>query len=334
MLLEIQDTKQKFPSKEKRMLEVSELPNGKKVVSINFSSLSVIHDCLRKSQYLLIQKLKSNTESEATLFGSAIHKGLEHWYCLPESERTLSDTESKLAPTLIHAKEGDAPYVGPLESIRQFSLKAQPLKWLADGDKRSIENGIKILKAYFKHYADDGLEVVCDANGPIVERLVEFKLYEDPTVIINFHGTIDMVVRNKVSGKIMVCDHKTTATLGSQFYNRIKPNHQYTGYILAAQKALGIDTNLFMVNGIQVAKTKAEFARQVTDRNQEDFNEFTAAVVDGVYRILGAMESDNFPMSAPNSCSNYGSCSYLDICSSPASLRDTIISAKYGGSNV
>lgn len=329
MLLEMKDNKPKLPSKPKRMLEVKELPNGKQEVHINFSSLSVIHDCLRKSQYLLLRKLKADTESEATLFGTAIHKALEHWYTLPESLRELSEKDLKLADTLINVQDEAQSYEGALESIRQFSLKAQPLQWLGDGDKRSIHNGIKILKAYFKHYLNDGLEVVHDAKGPIVEREVEFKLYEDPMVIIYYHGTIDMVVRNKISGHVMVADHKTTAALGSQFYNRIKPNHQYSGYVMAAQKCLGLDTNLFLVNGIQVAKTKAEFARQTTDRNQEDFNEFTAAVVAGVYSILGAKESDNFPMSAPNSCTNYGSCPYLDICSSPASLRETIIQSKY-----
>ena len=50
---------------------------------------------------------KNNTESEATLFGSAIHKALEHWYCLPEEERSLSDKDSKLADTLVNTKPND-----------------------------------------------------------------------------------------------------------------------------------------------------------------------------------------------------------------------------------
>lgn len=285
---------------------------------------------MRKAQYSLLMKLKNDTESEATLFGSAIHKALEHWYCLPEEMRELSTKDAALAETLINLPSEEQSFDGALESIRQFSLKAQPLKWLGDGDKRSIANGIKILKAYFKHYKDDGLEVLRDSTGlPYVEREVEFVLYEDDKIVILYHGTIDAIMKNKISSNIMVADHKTTATLGSQFYNRIKPNHQYTGYIMAAQRSLGIETNLFMVNGIQVAKTKAEFARQVTDRNQEDFNEMTSAVVAGVYNLLGAMQANNFPMSAPNSCSNYGSCQYLDICSSPKALRETIINSKY-----
>lgn len=273
---------------------------------------------------------KNNTESEATLFGSAIHKALEHWYCLPEEERSLSDKDSKLADTLVNTKPNDILIPGALGSIQHFCAKASPLLWLGEGDKRSPANGIKILKAYFKHYIDDGLEVVLDAEGkPLIEREVEFKLYEDDSLIINYHGTIDMVVKNKISGHTMVADHKTTSTLGSQFYNRIKPNHQYTGYVMAAQRCLGIDTNMFLVNGIQVAKTKAEFARQTTQRNQEDFNEMTQAVLHSIHTLLGCIESNNFPMSAPNSCTNYGSCTYLDICSSPASLRDTIISSKF-----
>ena len=285
---------------------------------------------MRKAQYSLLRNLRNPNESEATLFGKAIHKALEHWYCLPQEQRTLSSKESELADTLI--LDTATEYSGALESVRQFALVAKPLAWLGDADKRSLNNGIKILKAYFKHYQNDGLEVMLDADGkPYVEREISFELFRDDSLIIRYFGTIDMIVKNQITGQIMIADHKTTASLGSQFYNRIKPNHQYTGYVMAAQRALGMNTNLFLVNGIQVAKTKAEFARQVTDRNLEDFNDLEATVLFAVRNLLEAIQADNFPMFAPNPCTNYGSCQYLDICSSPAKLRETIIESKYQG---
>lgn len=314
------------------------MPDNRTRVEINFSSLSVINDCLRKAQYSLILGYKSNVEAEATLFGKGIHKALEHWYQLPKTLRSLTDEENDLADTLIGQPLTEeflktARYETALESINEFVKVCQPLRWMADGDKRSIANGIKILKAYFKHYIDDGLEVVRDQHGPIIERECEFVIHEDEEKVVVFHGTIDVVLRSAISGQIFVSDHKTTASLGSQFYNRIKPNHQYTGYILAARECLGIETDAFMVNGIQVAKTKSEFARQPTQRNEEDFVEFKEAVIEAVERILHAQMVDKFPMSSPQACSNYGACQYLDVCSAPKVLRETILNSKYKTGN-
>lgn len=277
--------------------------------------------------------LRNETESEALTFGKAMHKALEHWYCLPEDQRALTKEHAEFADTLISKSAvelNELAYDGAIGSIQAFVKSAQPLLWLGDSDARSISNGVKILKAYFKHYINDGMEIVRNAEGePLVECEVKFEMYQDENVVIEFFGTVDAIMRNKISGHVMVVDHKTTKTLGSQFYNRIKPNHQYTGYLWGARESLGIDTHMFMVNGIQVAKTKSEFARQTTERYQEDYNELQATVVNAVRQLLWAIEANNFPMYAPNPCTNYGSCPYLDICSSPANLRETIIQAKY-----
>ena len=317
--------------KPKRMLKLSKMDDGRTRVEINFSSLSLINECLRKAQYALINGYKSNIEAEATLFGKGIHKALEHWYCLPANLRQLTDVENDMANALIASplNEPSQPYETALDSINEFVKTCQPLKWLGDTDKRSINNGIKILKSYFKHYADDGLEVLRDSSGkPFIEKDVEFVMHEDAEKVIVFFGTIDMIVKSSISGQVLICDHKTTASLGSQFYNRIKPSHQYTGYVWAAKECLGIDTNYFMVNGIQVAKTKAEFARQQTERTEEDFTELKMAIIEIVDRLLRANNSGNFPMNT-NSCSNYGSCQYHEVCSAPLKLRNAILNNKY-----
>ena len=315
------------------MLGLSKLPDGRDLVEINFSSLSVINDCMRKAQYSLIRNLRATTEAEALTAGKAIHKGLEHWYTLPAHLRQLTDVENEMADALIgQPLQGvSEPYETALDSINAYVVAAQSLRWLGAEDKRSLHNGIKILKAYFKHYADDGLEVLRDEKEmPYIEREVEFIIHEDGEMVIKFHGTIDIILRNVISGQIFIGDHKTTAALGAAFYNRIKPNHQYTGYIWAAREALGIETDSFLVNGIQVAKTKCEFARQPTQRNEEDFAELKLAMIDASKRILKAKEYDLFPMNAPNACNTYGTCQYYDICSVPKALRETIIQAKYG----
>ena len=236
-----------------------------------------------------------------------------------------------------HSLEEPADY-GALEAIRQAVLTGYDvLKDLPSEDKRSLQNLVRILVAYFKHYVSDGLEIVRDDQGhPFVERDFEFTLFENEQLEIRFFGTIDMILRDVRSGLVMLADHKTTSKLGSSFYDRCKPNHQYTGYVLGAQRSLGLTTNLFMVNGIFVGKTQ-QFARQVTSRDAEDFRELEATALYFANHWHNAIEKfesglsfeDCFPQSAPNACTMWGKCDYYDICSVPAKLRENIIRAKW-----
>lgn len=277
--------------------------------------------------------LRKDNESTALAFGSAIHKALEHWYQLPIEKRELhkDHLEQAEAETFRPRPEGwfsvDNTALG---SIAQFCTAGRPVLGSLDPiDKHSLQNGLKILKAYFKHYANDGLEVYRDKDGPCIERQFSFIIHDGPLLQIEYFGTIDVILKNKNTGMLMVADHKTTASLGSEFYNRCKPNPQYTGYVLGAREGLGIETNLFMINGIQTAKTKTEFARQITDRTEDDFKELRDSVYHRVWEWLTAIDNNIFPQTAPNPCSMYGGCSYRGICEVPHKIRQNVIDANY-----
>lgn len=295
----------KLPTRpKKRMLSVHE-ENGQTIVHINYSSLEILQTCKRKAYYALNRQLVSNEENQATLFGSAIHKGLEVWYSQPRKSRNI-----ELA-------------------ISAFNEVSNPLRSLDLGDKRHPYNGEKILNTYFAKYADDPFEILSDSQGPLVERSFEFVLYEEPNLKVIYFGTIDAILRNVETNTILVCDHKTTSSLGSEFYNRIKPNHQYTGYIMGAKFALGIDTDLFLVNGLQVAKTKVDLARQVTQRTSEDFEELKGAVRWAVSDYLNAEKIGFWPQNSPNPCSMYGSCQYRSVCEVPTVIKENVLNALF-----
>ena len=297
---------------------------------INSSSLDLIQTCLRKADYILNQKLIKDEEASALAFGTSIHRALEHWYTLPLEERHLDKSLYEQAELMGFGHGIDGIKHGALESIRQFVLaRYEVLKLLDQGDKRGLSNGIKILIAYFKNYAKDSLVVLRDDEGPFIERDFSFILQETPSLEIHYFGRIDVILQDIHTGTILIADHKTTAALGKEFYNRLKPNSQYAGYIMGAQKVFKLPTNLFMVNGIQVAKTKHEFARQITDRSPEDLEEFRESVIEIVHRWLRAQELDQYPMTAPNPCTFYGGCPFLDVCSAPQKLRPNIIKAKW-----
>ena len=312
----------------KEMISVRE-ENGKTFVRINFSSLDILNTCMRKANYLLHQNLR-NEDSLALIFGSAIHAGLEAWYLSDPRNREIPVNAHEKAQMLVLGHKVDLPTDTPFyAALIAFSKACDGLRAVPSDDKRSPENGAKILVEYFRRYKDDGLVVYRDNKGPVVERMVSFPIHEEENLSIEYFGTLDVVLTNVETKINMVTDHKTTSQLGKEFYNRVKPNHQYTGYVFGAKKALGIDTNLFMINGLQVAKTKQDFARQVTERSEEDLEELRIATVAGVKRYLEALETNVWPMSAPNPCTMYGGCTYYDVCHVPGKIKQNIINNKF-----
>lgn len=317
------------------MLSVSQSPDQRPVVRINYSSLDIIQTCPRKASYLLDRKLRSRNESPALLYGSAIHKALEVFYSHPARERTIPRDFLK------HAELIPANVVPPTDhflytAIREFCRIAEPLKALPDDNKRSLNTGIWTLFNYFQTYIQDPYVIYCDDNGPVVERKFSLPIYSGSLFDIELFGTIDAVLRHDHTGVILPCDHKTSSVVGMDFYNRLRPNHQYTGYLLGAQRVLGLETDSFMVNCIQVkprpVTTRGQaphFPRQITKRNEQDFSEFIDVLVAAVGQYLNWKKSGVWPLGPTNSCANYGGCQFLDVCGAPASLRPAIIENKF-----
>lgn len=321
----------------KEMLSVSVNADGRTHVRINFSSLSLMQECWRKVEYSLLRGLRSNLEAPATLFGSAIHSGLEVYYSSPRTQRHLPKKYLEILQMIgAGAWEDEWQSEVIFASARAFVLKAAPIAGLPPENKRSIATGVWILRHYFEQYLTDPFVILSDANGPLVEKKVSMRLHEDEKVILDIFGQIDFVLKNEITGVILPGDHKTTSQLGPQFYQRLNPNFQYTFYLWMAREVLGLETDSFLVNALQVKEmpktsrgSGPQFARQVTTRTQDDFDELKLAIIDSVFMFLRNQERGSWPMSSPGPCSNYGGCQFHDICAAPTQLRENIIRAKY-----
>lgn len=326
----------------KEMLTVSEAA-GVTTVRINSSSLSILQECWRKSYYTLVRGLKSNIEGPATLYGTAIHKALEIFYSGQSEERIIPDDFSKLID-LMGAGAPPSPHEAEmltLRSTRAFLDAAAPLSSLPASDKRSLPTGAWTLEHYFRTYINDPYVIMRDGAGaPFVERTVECEVYSEEGLRIILFGTIDCILQNKENGTILVTDHKTSSVVGEQFYNRLKPNHQYTGYLTLAQRVLSLDTNAFMVNALQVKPRPTtargqppHFPRQVTTRSAEDIAEFLHTLQYYVKQFLalralsGGVE--NFPLGPVGVCSAYNGCQFQKVCGAPHTLRENILEAEY-----
>lgn len=321
------------PREPKEMLSYRKLPDGRTEIRINYSSASLISLCKRKAQYALSRKLVSNLESEATLFGRAIHAGLEVWYAAPRESRRGG---TSMCDDSVALMESGAEPLAHGQCVRcsaqaAFLRTSEALSVLDSGDKRSRRAGTAMLDAYFDHYVDDPFVVLRDALGPICERKVELVVYEDSQTRVVFFGTIDTVLLNERTNHIVVCDHKTTSSLGQEFIQRIDPNNQYRGYMAAFHAIWPTHgTRTFMSNGLQVAKTKTAFARQFVEIDDAAVAEWREWLLDIAYDWYHRTEhSHSFPMSAPDPCTQWGGCQYRAICTTPVSLRENVIRAQY-----
>lgn len=326
------------PRTPKEMVGVTLLPDGRRKVRLNSSSLGVIQECLRKTKYSLHEKWHPEAEGPATLFGSAIHSALEVYYTGNLDERRLPKLETLEMMSYGHTAEGEETDL-LLRTTRAFIKKAAPLAPLPEGDKRSIQNGVWLLHEYFKKFLDDPFVAHRDDSGPYVERSFTLPYASTSRVDIELFGTIDFVFRNSLTGDFLPGDHKTTSSLSfgdSSYYDREKPNTQYTIYTLAANRILGVKTEDFMVNVFEVkARPKTargsgpSFPRQITKRTEDDFTELEEIIHDSVDRYLYAIDHDRWPLGPVDVCGKYGGCSYRQVCASPKSLRGTILENKF-----
>lgn len=191
-------------------------------------------------------------------------------------------------------------------------------------DKRTNKLGEWIIRNYHETYKDQPMELVAG------EREFTQKLPNGNNLI----GRIDKIV--KWNGGLWLMDHKTTSSLGAQFFKMAEPNMQFTGYAWAA-KQLGYEVIGVLLDAVLVAKgllnssQRARLtpcARYDVYLNQWQFDEFlnTVGQVQGDIRL--SEESGRW---LPNHsmCTYYGECPYRKLCMEEESIRKRVIPQFY-----
>lgn len=322
----------------KEMISVTELSDGRFFVRANASSLQVIQECMRKAKYSLHEGWISRDENPSTIFGSSFHAALEVFYKGKFENRKIPQLKELELMAAGQVLDGESEDVC-LSAFRAFLKKHEPISSLPAEDKRSAANGAWIFHSYLKEFINDPYVAYVDENGPFLERTFSLKIHEDEQFIVEIFGTIDFLFKNLNSDKLLPGDHKTSSSFGfgnSSYFDREKPNHQYSGYILGLNEVYGFSIEDFMVNVIEVkakpktAKAKGvSFPRQITTRTPEDLEEFKEVMIYYVKDYVRAIKTGMWPLGPVQSCASYGSCMYRQVCSSPKSLRETILRNKF-----
>lgn len=199
------------------------------------------------------------------------------------------------------------------------------------------------------------LEVEVEFRAPLVnpDTGAKSKTYERG-------GKIDVIVRDKRDGRILVMDHKTTSedvSPGSDYWKRTRMDSQVGAYYLGA-RTLGYEVSGWIHDvivkpglrplkankqrdvaetpdeyGLRIAEAIAEnpdkfFAREEVVRLEAELLEYERDVWSQT-TIMRDLKRQGLAPRNPDACQRYGSyCSYWPVCSGQASLDDPLLYRK------
>jgi hypothetical protein len=192
----------------KTVINVANLEEG-----LTQSELTTWDECAEK-WYLGYNHMlaKRGTYAWHFIYGDGVHNTLEHWY----------KTRGELEVATLQFPDDVFPSAQETDDLRKWQLVLQAQ-----------------MEAYTNYYRDDFDQY------EVLQTEQEFVIEHQG---VKLRGKIDLVLRHKASGDIVVPDHKTAGRLtvdGWEF------RFQFMFYAWAAQKFLGEPINWFMPNGIK-----------------------------------------------------------------------------------
>lgn len=165
-----------------------------KFKSYRYSMLQTYQKCRRAFKYSYIDKLVSRREPRQLTLGTMVHRALEQY-----------------------ARGASAPEVEALLMAVAAEEDAQGMYFIGDDE---IQAKVSLVPTAFGiatrawEWFEQGYEVVKDDDG---EPMVERKLYAKiPGVSGVFHGTLDLVARQRFTNYVFVWDWKIRKDIGDE----------------------------------------------------------------------------------------------------------------------
>lgn len=114
----------------------------------------------------------------------------------------------------------------------------------------------------------------------------------------------------------IVCDEKTTgASIGAAWVNQWRLRNQFMGYVWACQQC-GIPVTQVAVRGIAIQKTQIVHAQSIQPYTADQLVRWHEQLRRDLWKIRRAWDSGYWDYNFGDTCNSYGSCIFLDACSS------------------
>ena len=266
-------------------------------------------ECARKRYYssrdcLAIRAAKPN--GNLTL-GKKVHEMFEYYY-LKGEEAIKALIEN------ISAQEGidiDDCYELPRGVVERALELVEPFQ-LSDEDVQALGSDLSTFNCIHENYkAERLIDDLCKYEPLQCE--MEFKLNNWPLDGVQYHGQIDMMVRERATSKIWFFEHKTCKDFRPEIYNRFDIQlHLYTVTGHNYCNASALQWGGIILNEVKKAKTVRGYAehRMFYNYSHAEMNSFVEWLK---AKTKAAISPSNFH----EPCNTYMTCKmceYANIC--------------------
>lgn len=269
------------------------------------TSLSLLDECPRKYYYRMVLGLAPAGLALDIAFGQAYHTALETF------DKTPGTREAR-----IHA-----------------ALRAGLLRFHADGGYASTstaKNPITLARTivwYYETFIEDTFTTIEVDGKPAVELTFKFHLSTIAGHDIFMSGHLDRLA-SSASGDF-VLDRKTTKSSFSDYYwSQFANDIQMTMYTVAGRVCFATPVVGVIVDAARIGVTFSEYMRHSAYRHSASLDEFLADMQELIASAVKYAEAETWPMRR-TSCSKYGGCPYLKVCSRPASVRPLYLASDF-----
>lgn len=283
----------------------------------NSHSILDAETCLRKYQYLHIEKWRPRSHSVHLWFGGIFANAMQRYYLAradgADREAAIdAAVELALIESWDHERDAEGNRIpgtgGPWES-------PDPSK-----DRFTLIRGIVW---YFEEYRND-IEVVSINGAPAVETRFELDLDNGNTLV----GTLDRLVRYD-EDSLFIMDQKTSkAVLDARYFNGYKPDMQMSAYTFAGRAVFQMPIQGIVIDAMQTGVGFSRFARGLTFRADSELEEWYATAMYHIEAAQRATREQHFPMNTA-SCGNYGGCMFRKICAKSPEVRANFLKGDF-----
>jgi hypothetical protein len=228
----------------------------------------------------------------------------------------------------------------------------------------------EVVEAYNAHYGDESFDVLgvqvpfevelgeVPARLPILEEDGSSFGYADRDVRVVLHGILDLLVRQRESGLVLIADTKTSAKWDTRSEAGYENDGQMKAYawsiprVAAQARAAGKLTEqlaLFpervhgcMINAVVIrapyksaayaasakAQPRTEFTRRIFTYSEERLDEWRDDTLSQCEEALRWVASGHFRQNEKHCAHHYGGmCPYRDVCTVPAEQREMVLAS-------
>lgn len=270
-------------------------------MALDSTMLRDFRNCPKKFQYSHLEHWKLKGEKIDLTAGHAFASGIE------AVRRAFFDTGISRDDSLI---------AGAKALILDYGAAECPAE-----NPKSLSNMLGALSEYFTVH---GLETdhLRPLRLPDGTHAVEFTFalpvpgeipHPETGDPILYSGRCDMLA--DYNDMVFICDEKTTKQLGPTWPNQWTLRSQITSYVWAA-RAYGHDCAGAIIRGIAIRKYDYGHAEVILYRPQWQIDRWLAQTERDIKRMIRSWEEGYFDYNLDDSCSQYGGCQFLGVCSS------------------